>query len=326
VEAFRYAHNLLKDNIVITMNLATALTNAGEFEEARELYRRLWEQNQDVGEAYLYYTSITKMTEDDELAEKIKLHIDSVEDKKQKEAMYYALAKIHEDKKDFDPSFSYLSTACSIHKERRGYNEEGSLSGFSLIKSIFTQEFIHGLEGCGVDSPRPIFVLGMPRSGTTLVEQIISSHPEIVGGGELFFMDTILRNHAAMVESSRVGSLSKLTCEQVSVLAEEYLTLIAPVGPEEKRIVDKMPHNFLHIGLISLMYPNAKIIHVKRNPMAICLSCYKQRFTEGHSYSFNIEDLGRYYLAYMDLMNHWNEILPGKVFQVEYETLTGGLG
>jgi tetratricopeptide (TPR) repeat protein len=323
VEAFRYACEKLPDNIVIHMNLATALTNAGQFEEAREIYRKLWEQQPDVGEAYLYYTSVTKMAEDDELAEVIESHIDSVQDMKQREAMYYALAKIYEDKKDYTAAFTNLSTACAMHKERCGYNEGANLDGLRLIKSIFTKEFIEGLQGCGVDSGRPIFVLGMPRSGTTLVEQILASHPDIVGGGELFFMDTVLRNHAALVDSSRVVSLSDLTCDQVAAMAEEYLAFIAPVGPADKHIVDKMPHNFLHIGLIHLMYPNAKIIHVKRNPMAICFSCFKQRFTEGHFYSFDIEDLGRYYLVYEELMEHWNRVLPGRVFQVEYETLTG---
>ena len=325
IEALKRAHELDSENVIIQMNLATALTNAGEFDAARDIYRNLMAQSPEVSEAFLHYTAITKMDKDDRLATTIIDRIDDTVDDKHKENLNYSLAKIYEDQQDFDTSFRYLSRAGALHKRRLGYNEQANLNGFHLVKSIFSKEFIESLENCGSESRKPIFVLGMPRSGTTLVEQILSSHPKIIGGGELTFMNSVLHNHAAMTETRVVGSLSSLTCEQVLVLADDYLSRIAPIGPEDMYVVDKMPHNFMYIGLIGLMFPNARIIHMKRNPMATCLSCLKQRFTEGHEYSFDLQDLGRYYLAYLDLMSHWNEVLPGKIFHVQYETLTSDL-
>jgi hypothetical protein len=232
------------------------------------------------------------------------------------------MAKIYEDKQDFASAFSYLQIACSMHKERCGYNRDTQMRLFEFEQTTFTRGLIEQLQECGSDSPRPMFVLGMPRSGSTLVEQVLASHPAITGGGELRFMDVVLRNHAAMVEGGKISSLLRLTCDQLPELAETYLSLIAPMAPQEQMVVDKMPGNFFHIGLIALMFPNAKIIHVKRNPMATCLSCYKQRFLEGHAFSYDLDDLGRYYLAYLDLMEHWRQVLPGRVFEVEYEALT----
>jgi hypothetical protein len=135
-------------------------------------------------------------------------------------------------------------------------------------------------------------------------------------------MDAVLRDHAAVTEGGKISSLAQLTCQHLPEMADTYLSLIAPIGREDQRVVDKMPTNFFYIGLIVLMFPNARIIHVKRHPMATCLSCYKQQFTEGHNYSYDLEDLGRHYLAYLDLMEHWRQVLPGRVFEVEYEALT----
>lgn len=322
IEVVRKAHALAQGEANIRMNLGTALTNAGELKEARNIYRQIMQERPDMTESFLYYTQITPMEDDTEVEAMIGRQMDRSKELKQKEELNFALAKIHEDKHDYDSSFTFLERACSLHKERCGYDERGNIEGLRLIASIFSREFMDRLKGCGNDSRRPIFVLGMPRSGTTLVEQILSSHPQVVGGGELTFVDAVLRNHAVMTDKPFLWSLSDLTCDQLPALASDYLTLIDSVGPADKYVVNKLPHNFMHIGLISLMFPNASIIHLKRNPMATCFSCYKKRFTKGHDYSFNLEDLGHYYLAYLDLMRHWNELLPGRIYNVEYEALT----
>jgi tetratricopeptide (TPR) repeat protein len=322
VELLRRAQELAGDNVVIQLTLATALADGNDFEGARAIYLELMEQAPEVCETYLYYTAITKMEQDEEITAKIKQQMAKVEDKGRQELLNYALAKIYEDKQDYETAFSHLSGACTLHKERCGYDRDADMQLFTVIKTIFSKEHIAPLQQCGDPSRKPIFVVGMPRSGTTLVEQILSSHPDIVGGGELHFMDTVLRNHAAMLESWKVVSLADLTCEQLPLLADAYLSLIAPIGSENQLVVDKMPHNFLYIGLIALMFPNAKIIHMQRNPMATCFSCFKQRFLEGHDYSFDLEDLGYHYLAYRDLMEHWRKVLPERVLEVEYEALT----
>ncbi len=322
-EMLRHAHDLDPDNAVIYQCLANTLANEGDLQGAREIYRDLMRRRPEIGESFQCYTKITGMEDDEEVTAQIQRQLESTREVGQRELLNYALAKIYEDKRDFTTAFSHLHAACSLHKERYGYNSDTQMRLFKFEQTTFTKELIAQLQCCGSDSQRPVFVLGMPRSGTTLVESVLAAHPIIVGGGELRFMDSVLRNHAAMVDGGKISSLLKLTCEQLPELAEIYLLLTSSFGAEGQLVVDKMPGNFFHIGLIVLMFPNAKIIHVKRNPMATCLSCYKQRFIEGHAYSYDLEDLGRYYLAYLDLMAHWRQVLPeGRMLEVEYEALT----
>ncbi len=322
VALIRRAHELAKQDYRIQMNLAMAYGNAGDFEAARAIYREIMAKKPEVAEAFLYYTDITPMADDEEMADVVLGHEATATEPKQKEEYNFALAKIFEDKHDFARSFLHLNRACTLHKQRVGYNEQANLQGIQLLQRIFSADFLARFADCGNESDQPYFVLGMPRSGTTLVEQILSSHPDVAGGGELTVMDSIVRNHAAKLDMPMVHSLARLDCESVGEMADEYLTMTASLGAQAKHLVNKFPHNFLYIGLLLLMFPNAKIVHLKRNPMAICFSCYKKRFVHGHDYSFDLEDLGRYYLAYEALMHHWERVLPGKVYTVEYEKLT----
>ncbi len=323
VALIQRAYELARQDYRIQMNLAMAYGNAGDFEAAREIYRKIMTEKPEISEAFLYYTDITPMGDDEEMAD-IVLRLEAVAtEPKAKEEYNFALAKIFEDKHEFAESFLHLSRACTLHKQRLGYNEEANIRGIEIEAKIFTAEFLARFADCGNDSDRPYFVLGMPRSGTTLVEQILSSHPEVAGGGELTVMDSIVRDHAAKLDMPMVQSLADLECADVAEMANQYLTMTASIGAEARHLVNKFPHNFLHIGLLSLMFPNAKIVHLKRNPMATCFSCYKKRFANGHDYSFDLEDLGRYYLAYEALMRHWDRVLPGKVYTVEYEKLIG---
>jgi tetratricopeptide (TPR) repeat protein len=322
VALIQRAYELAKQDCRIQMNLAMAYGNAGEFESARAIYREIMAKKPEISEAFLYYTDITPMADDEQMADTVLRYEATAGEQKQKEEYNFALAKIYEDKREFDKSFEHLSRACSLHKQRVGYNEQANLQGIHLVRDIFSAEFLARFATCGNDSDRPFFVLGMPRSGTTLVEQILSSHPDVAGGGELTVMDSIVRDHAAKLDMPMVHSLARLDCESVGEMANEYLTMTASLSADAKHLVNKFPHNFLHIGLLLLMFPNAKIVHLKRNPMATCFSCYKKRFANGHDYSFDLQDLGHYYLAYEELMRHWDEVLPGKVYTVEYEKLT----
>jgi tetratricopeptide (TPR) repeat protein len=313
-------------SIQIQVNLAIALTNTANFKAAQDIYQNLMQQAPEISEVFLNYVSITNMAEDDEVERRIEQQLEHKPDKKQEEIFNYAMVKVKEDKHEYDAAFLHLSRACDLHKQRCGYDEKSELDLFRLIKSTLNRDCIERLEKCGGNaSNRPIFVLGMPRSGTTLVEQILSSHRSIVGGGELPFIKAVLDDHAGMTNASSIESLSELTCEHLSALSSGYISQISALAPDDMRIVDKMPGNYMFIGLIALMFSNAKIIHVRRNPMATSLSCLKQRFNEGHNYSYNLEDIGRYYLAYLDLMEHWYELFPGRIFDLAYEDLTTNL-
>ncbi len=171
----------------------------------------------------------------------------------------------------------------------------------------------------------PVFIVGMPRSGTTLVEQIISAHPAAYGAGELPDIIGLVRALPGFLRNNRepypecVGELNE---NAEFALSERYLEKIRLSPGDPERVTDKMPHNFLHVGLIALLFPNARIIHCTRNPVDTCLSCYFQDFMGRHTYAYNLEDLGYYYGEYRRLMAHWREVLPMQFMDVNYEELT----
>jgi len=168
---------------------------------------------------------------------------------------------------------------------------------------------------------QPIFVLGMPRSGTTLVEQILASHPLVFGAGELNAMQ--ISSVQTQVLSNRVfpGSVGELSTGQCEMLAEQYLRRLYRHAGSAEYAVDKLPHNFLYIGLIKYILPGARIIHCRRNPLDTCLSIYKNDFTGNHPYSHDLKDLGDYYLQYLHLMSHWHSVFPFEIYDVQYENL-----
>lgn len=173
------------------------------------------------------------------------------------------------------------------------------------------------------NSERPVFVIGMPRSGTTLVEQILAGHPEVASGGELYDIDHIKSNIRRRLygDASVVSSPSDLGIDILDAAASEYLSRLQSISPDALRVVDKMPENFLYLGAISLIFPKAHVIHCRRNPIDVCLSNYFQKFNYGHQYSYNLKSLADYYRQYQRLMHHWREVIKIDMLDVEYESL-----
>jgi hypothetical protein len=190
---------------------------------------------------------------------------------------------------------------------------------FDEIKQAFSAENIERLSGEGVSDSTPIFVLGMPRSGTTLTEQIIASHPDVYGAGELHYLLEI--SQRAVAGAAFPSNLRQLDRELLTAWGQEYLSALKRHAPEAARITDKMPQNFQMLGLIHLMLPNAKIIHVKRNPVDTCLSCFTMHFAaKSVKYSYDLTELAHFYVGYAELMEHWRNVLPENAFlEVQYE-------
>jgi len=161
----------------------------------------------------------------------------------------------------------------------------------------------------------------MPRSGTTLVEQVLASHPAVHGGGELTTLADIVREQAGLRSCTYPRVLADLEAAEVSALGAEYVRRLRALAPGALRVTDKMPGNFRFLGLIRLALPGARIIHCRRNPVDTCLSCYQQNFHEGHAFTNDLTDLGRYYRAYARLMEQWRRIFPGQFLEVDYEGL-----
>ena len=241
--------------------------------------------------------------------------------------LQFALGKAFEDKNAFDKSFFHYSKGNDIKRTQVQYRADGtSRECEEQIAACTPGTFKHV---SGHDAPDPIFIVGLPRAGSTLLEQILSSHSQIDGTLELPNVLSIsgkLRRLGQREGNNRYPEiLNHLTPETLRELGEEYIrdTQIHRLGAPF--FIDKMPNNFRHIGLIRLMLPNAKIIDARRDPMACCFSGFKQLFAEGQLFSYSLDDIGRYYKDYVKLMAHWDEVIPGYVLRVQHEDVVANL-
>ncbi len=232
----------------------------------------------------------------------------------------FALGKMHDDLKDYDRAFPYFLEGCRLKRTTLEYSVVARDGEIAQLKNLFTKDSMARHAGAGDPSDVPVFVLGMPRSGTTLTEQILSSHPDVCGAGEL-------RDLADCIGASpgSAGFAEKIKTLDAAALAEmgrKYAAGLAARGRGARRVTDKMPGNFHYIGLIKLMLPNAKIIHVTRDPVDTCLSCFTRLFAHGQNFSYDLAELGHYYRTYRDLMAHWRALLPPDAFyDLRYEDL-----
>jgi tetratricopeptide (TPR) repeat protein len=242
----------------------------------------------------------------------------------------FALGKAYEDRGEFSESWSFYERGNALKHAENRYLPEITETNTRLQSAVCTREFFAARQGCGVPDPDPIFIVGLPRSGSTLIEQILASHSRVEGTQELADIQRIvmeLRGRATDLENPRFpGVLAELTAEDFRRLGARYM--------EDTRIyrrtgrplfIDKMPNNFRYIGLIHLMLPNAKIIDARREPMACCFGNLKQLFSSGQEFSYSIDDIARYYRTYLELMRHWSVALPGRVLKVQHEDLVEDL-
>ena len=238
----------------------------------------------------------------------------------EKVELHFALAKAYDDLKQYDRAFEHLQKGNRIYRQLVPYDEKAVFDFFHEIAEAFTPAAMDTKRGIGHPSDVPVFVVGMPRSGTTLVEQILASHPSVFGAGELLYtQDLILGGYAGADYPADLASLSP---DALRRFGGFYAVRVGSLAPQAKRIVDKLPANFRHLGLIHLALPNARIIHIKRDPLDTCFSCYSKLFASGLNYTYDLGELGRYYKAYEALMGHWRAVLPqGAMLEVRYETL-----
>lgn len=242
----------------------------------------------------------------------------------QKAELHFALFRAYHDLKRVDEAFDHLKTANSVYRKTLPYDEAEVLALFGEIQRNYTPAIIAEFSGGGHSSDVPIFVVGMPRSGTTLVEQILASHPDIYGAGELFLVqDLILDGHAGRDYPADLSALGRQGLQQFGGL---YAARLLELAPKAKRIVDKLPANFRHLGLLHLALPNAKFIQVHRDPRDTCFSCYAQLFSNGLNFAYDLTELGHYCKAADELMARWSSILPkSALLDVQYETLINDL-
>jgi len=241
--------------------------------------------------------------------------------------LHLALAKAHENAGLFDSAFRQVLTGNALKRQQHTYDEALVLGGISRVRAVFNSQLMRAQEGFGEPSPIPVFVVGMPRSGTTLVEQILASHPQVFGAGELRLLDHVVASTSGSVPGllAYPEMMSVISGAQIHDLGAHYVRELVRQAPKALRIIDKTPTNFFFAGLIHLALPNSVIIHTMREPIDNCVSCFFTQF-DGPQPFDDLAELGRYYCSYETLMHHWRQILPvGRILEVHYEELVTDL-
>jgi tetratricopeptide (TPR) repeat protein len=236
--------------------------------------------------------------------------------------VHYALAKEQEDIGDFEGAFASLKRGADIKRRHMKYNVDTDLQIMAKIREVYGSGMFDGhVRGC--ESPDPIFILGMPRTGTTLVERILDSHSAVFSAGELnnFSLELmrLVRETVRPAPASRLDFVAATTGLDFRALGEAYVRSVRPLRDDKPRFIDKLPFNFLYAGLIHLAMPRARIVNLQRHPMDTCYAVYKQLFQDAYPFSYDLGELGQYYVAYHRLMQHWNEVMPGVVHTLQYE-------
>lgn len=301
-----------------------ALKTCGNYEDAVEAYQAALNSNPHHGEAY-YSLANLKVYEfgdaeirDMHAQEKNRnlSHMDRVH-------LNFALGKAYEDKGDFATSFRYYAQGNRLKKFQTTYKAERMTEDLKAQQDVCTAQLFERRSGAGHAAPDPIFIVGLPRAGSTLLEQILSSHSQVDGTLELpniLSLSQRLRRRARQEGATQYpGILDELSDEELEAFGRAYIEDTRIHRQGAPFFIDKMPNNFRHIGLIHLILPHAKIIDARRQPMACCFSGYKQLFAEGQEFTYDLADAGTYYRDYVELMNHWDAVLPGKVLRVHYE-------
>ena len=237
----------------------------------------------------------------------------------------FALGKALEDRSRFAESFEYYERGNALKKATLKYNPEVFEQNARRQMSVCTPEFFAARRNFGSPSPAPIFIVGMPRSGSTLVEQILACHSQVDGTLELADIPRLAQELRAGGTDGYTTALASLPPEMARKLGERYLSDTRPYRDGKARFTDKMPNNFQHLDLIQLILPNAKVIDVRREPVACGFAIFKQLFANGQRFAYDQEDIGRYYRMYGELMTHWERVLPGKILRVQYEDLVKDL-
>jgi tetratricopeptide (TPR) repeat protein len=312
-------------NDKVWLNYGHALKTAGRQEEGIAAYRRSIALAPGNGGAYWSLANLKtfRFTDADVTAMRAQLAGGklSVDERVQ---LHFALGKALEDAGDYARSFQAYAEANRLRHEREPFDGERNSARLERARQLFTPEFFAARRGWGCPAPDPIFIVGMPRAGSTLLEQILASHSAVEGTMELPDILTMARDLAVERggEAPYPAVLADLSAEACRELGERYIAQTrARRWTDRPYFIDKMPNNFAHLGLIQLILPNAKIIDARRHPLACCFSVFKQHFARGQEFSYDLGELGRYYRDYVQAMSHFDNILPGRVHRVIYERL-----
>jgi tetratricopeptide (TPR) repeat protein len=325
VDAYQRVLELEPDHAGALLGLAHMMKTVGRQEEAIEAYRGFIAQKPDRGEGYWSLANLKtyKLTDDDVREMEARVADDELSDQSEVNFLF-ALAKTYEDNGDFDRAWGYYDRGGKKQRMIEQYDPVQTEVINDSIISVFDREFIESNAGLGNPDPAPIFVVGLPRSGSTLIEQILASHSQVEGTSELPYLGRVTkslnRNRADGINYPE--ATRELGEKQFKALGQDYLDYARMHRTEGKpRFIDKMPNNTPNLGLLHLILPNAKIIDARRHPLDSCFSCYRQLFAHGQAFTYDLTDIGEYFLQYERMIDHWHTVMPGQVLTVQYEEM-----
>ena len=315
-----------KNNPDVLLSKGHLLKTFGNVKESIESYKSSYNIDKYFGDAYWSLANLKTYTFSDKEIKSLKKMVkEEYLNENEKTYMHFALGKAFEDSKDYQISFHHYKAGNDIKKQNIKFDLKVFDEECINQKEVCTGDLFEAKKDWGNDSVEPIFILGLPRVGSTLLEQILASHSMVEATHELPNILAIshkLNLRKALEKSSRYPDiLLSLSAPQLKMIGEQYINDAAIFRSGKKYFIDKMPNNFRHIGLIKLILPNAKIIDIRRSSMSACFACYKQLFAEGQEFTYDFKDLAGYYNNYVELMDHWNKVIPNQILSINYEDL-----
>jgi tetratricopeptide (TPR) repeat protein len=300
------------------------LKSLGRMDEARAMFAKALELQPDAIGAYSNIVDLENFSKDDRLFKAMIGILDKAKDPKEERymALHFALGKAYEDMKEYPRSLEHYSIGAKLKRAILKYDEADVFGFFDSIRGVFNEDYFANRPYEGVATSLPIFIVGMPRSGSTLTEQIISSHPDVYGAGEIKLLSACLTNLRQKYPNiPRFPQMAKaMKTHQYASVANAYLNELSTMSSTALRVTDKLLTNYYFVGFINTLFPNAKIIHTMRNPVDTCLSAYSKLFKDDMPHSYDLREIGRYYKKYEELMEHWRRVLPaGVMLDVQYE-------
>ena len=330
LKIYDQANKALPNNPELRLVHGHALKTIGNVDEAIEAYRKSYNARNDYGDAYWSLANLKtyRFTPDEVLLmdEKESSTSTIITDRIH---LNFALGKYYEDSKLFDKSFVHYERGNELQQSQQHYKKEHMTDVLNLQIEYCNSALFESKKEFGHDAADPIFIVGLPRAGSTLLEQILASHSKVEGTLELPNIPALAYKLAGRKTVNETPdypkNLSTLSAETLEKFGKDYLDETRIHRTKLPHFIDKMPNNFRHIALIHLILPNAKIIDARRNPMACCFSGFKQLFASGQQFSYGLEEIGTYYKDYVEVMNHWDKVLPGKILRVQYEDVVSNL-
>jgi len=319
---FKNAISLQPDFVEAYLNLGNLEESLGRKKDALSCYIRAISIDPEYAEARHAMALARKHLDADEenITSMERLISSSDLNTEKRIHLAFGLGKAFDDLRQYDKAFDYFAIGNLEKRNSVTYSLDTDKIRYQNLKNLFTPAFFKQFETSGIDDPTPIFILGMPRSGTTLVEQILASHSDVHGAGELKHLHYIAdRFQAESLALATTSGTEAVAFSDLTRLGNLYVQEIRRYSSDARFITDKMPDNFLNIGLIRLALPNAKIIHCRRNPMDTCLSIFKLHLPYWHDYAYDQTEIGQNYNLYRDLIAHWHRVLPGFIYDIQYE-------